>query len=108
MTYQSKLSDMQGADKHVYVYLNPKIAKHYYKSVSAGQNDFEGEGFAIYGILEEVLDSGILLNRIFKPDHVEFYKTLEAVKKGEISRDVLFDDYLESTFIPWSSIVAIV
>ncbi len=108
MSYATNISALQGNDKRVYVYLNPKIAKHFYKSVSAGKDEFEGEGFAIYGILEDVRDSGIFFNRVFNPDYEYFHKALEMVKNGEYDRDALYDDYLESMFIPWSSIVAIV
>jgi hypothetical protein len=108
MSYATNISALQGTDKRVYVYLNPKIAKHFYKSVSAGKDEFEGEGFAIYGILEEVRDSGIFFNRVFNEDYNRFHEALKMVEDGEYHRDALYDDYLESMFIPWSSIVAIV
>jgi hypothetical protein len=109
MPYASNISALQGTDKRVYVYLNPKIAKHFYKSVSAGKDEFEGEGFAIYGILEDVRDSGIFFNRIFTEGHYEaFSRDLQMVEDGEKHRDSLYEDHLESMFIPWSSIVAIV
>jgi hypothetical protein len=108
MPYHDKLSSFQGKDKRVYVYLNPKIAKHFYKSISAGQVEYQEEGFSVYGILEEVRDSGIFLNRVYGEDNSKFHEALALVDEGELSRDFLHDEYLESMFIPWSSIVAIV
>jgi hypothetical protein len=108
MSYATNISALQGTDKRVYVYLNPKIAKHFYESMSAGKNEFEGEGFAIYGILEDVRDSGIFFNRVFNEDYNHFHEALKMVKDGEYDKDAFYDDYLESMFIPWSSIVAIV
>jgi len=109
MSYATNISALQGKDKRVYVYLNPKIAKHFYKSVSAGLDEFEGQGFAIYGILEDVRDSGIFFNRVFNNENYgSFHDALVKVENGEYHRDALYEDYLESMFIPWSSIVAIV
>jgi hypothetical protein len=108
MSYATNISALQGSDKRVYVYLNPKISKHFYKSISAGKDEFEGEGFAIYGILEDVRDSGIFFNRVFNDNYGNFHDALVKVENGEYHRDALYEDYLESMFIPWSSIVAIV
>jgi hypothetical protein len=108
MSYAKNLSDLQGDNNRVYIYLNPKIAKKFFANITAYEEpDVDGlETLGIYGILEEVRDSGVLFNRIYRlKNSGPFEKDFKAYKSGELHED---DLSLEPMFLPWSSIIAIV
>jgi hypothetical protein len=107
MAYAKNLSDLQGDDNRVYIYLNPKIAKKFFANITDYEaSDVDGSGtLGIYGILEEVRDSGVFFNRIYRlKDSGPFEEDFKAYKRGELHED---DLTLEPMFLPWSSIVAI-
>ncbi len=108
MSYTTNLSDFQGDDKRVFIYLNPKIAKKFFANITyydAPGEDGSGS-LGIYGILEEVRDSGVVFNRIYRlKNSGPFEEDFKAYKRGELHED---DLTLEPMFLPWSSIVAIV